>query len=64
MENVPSLTGGQYVVASEVVAPGRKNAGRWLIQLASLGLVTIVLVQILYEAGTISLGFENWRPVL
>jgi multiple sugar transport system permease protein len=64
MENVSSLAGGQYVVASEVVTPGRKNAGRWLIQLASLGLVAIVLAQILYEAGTISWGFENWRPVL
>src|SRR5262245_32231863 len=43
---------------------GRRNAGRWLILLASLSLVAIVLFQFLYDTGSTATGFDNWRPVL
>lgn len=51
------------VVASEI-AESRKTLGRALIILASLGLAVVLIVQILYAAEAISVGFENWRPAL
>jgi multiple sugar transport system permease protein len=62
MDNVSSLAGVD--VASPHIPAGRKTIGRWLIVLSSLGLLAVVLVQILDAAGTIAIGFENWRPVL
>src|SRR5262245_32751287 len=50
------------VVASEI-AESRKTLGRALIILASLGLAVVLIVQILYAAEAITVGFENWRPV-
>jgi multiple sugar transport system permease protein len=51
-------------VAFGHISPSRKNAGRALIGLASLLLLVVLLIQILYRAGSLSVGFENWRPVL
>jgi multiple sugar transport system permease protein len=45
------------------VAPGRRSAGRALIWLGSLGFVAVLLLQGLYDAGTVPFGFETWRPV-
>ncbi len=42
----------------------RRNAGRGLILAASLGLVLVALVQALYDAGFIEVGFATWRPLL
>lgn len=53
-----------YGLASHRITDGRKNLGRALIVLASLGLAAVLLIQALYAAGTIAAGFENWRPVL
>ncbi|MGF1626421.1 MAG: carbohydrate ABC transporter permease [Alphaproteobacteria bacterium] len=46
------------------IPAGRKALGRWLIILASLGLLAILVFQILYVSETIDGGFANWRPVL
>jgi len=51
------------VVASEI-GESRKTVGRALIILASLGLAAVLIVQILYAAEAITVGFENWRPAL
>ena len=51
-------------VAFGHISASRKNAGRALIALSSLLLVIVLLVQILYRAGSLSAGFDNWRPVL
>ena len=50
-------------VASHHISAGRRNAGRWLLILASLGFAAILLLQLLYDAGVIAVGFETWRPV-
>ena len=43
---------------------GSKNAGRWLIYGGSFGFAFLLLVQTLYAAGAIAVGFANWRPAL
>jgi multiple sugar transport system permease protein len=53
-----------YKVVSHAWWTGRKNLGRGLIVLGSLVLAAVLLVQFLHSTGTISSGFENWRPVL
>jgi len=52
-----------YKIATHI-EDNRRTIGRGLIVLASLGLAAVVLVQVLYAAGTIATGFGNWRPVL
>jgi len=42
----------------------RKNLGRVLVALASLGALLLLLVQILHATGTIAAGFTTWRPIL
>jgi multiple sugar transport system permease protein len=54
----------QIEVVSSEIADSRKALGRGLIILASLGLAAVLIVQVLYAAEAISVGFENWRPAL
>jgi multiple sugar transport system permease protein len=64
METSSTLAGDHRPqVASHHISAGRKNAGRWLLLLASLGFAAVFLFQVLYSAGVTSAGFENWRPV-
>lgn len=51
-------------VASHRILFSRKNAGRALIVLASLGLLLVLLIQILHAAGAMAAGFADWRPIL
>jgi multiple sugar transport system permease protein len=64
--STPALTEGDqlHVVTSDYMSPGRIRAGRVLAQLASLVLLATLIVQVLYQAELVSVGFENWRPVL
>jgi multiple sugar transport system permease protein len=50
-------------MAAPGVTPARRAAGRWLIVVASLALVAVTALQGAYDAGLVSFGFENWRPV-
>jgi multiple sugar transport system permease protein len=63
VESLP-LADRRSRAASRQRPAARQSAGRALIALASLGLATILLLQILYAIDAISFGFENWRPVL
>ncbi|MCP4624348.1 MAG: sugar ABC transporter permease [bacterium] len=62
----PSALDGQkhFKVGIEHISANRKRLGNGLILFASLFLVAVILVQILYRAETITVGFETWRPVL
>ena len=40
------------------------TGGRWLILVASIGFALLLLIQALHVAGTIAIGFDNWRPAL
>jgi multiple sugar transport system permease protein len=51
-------------VASHRILISRKNAGRVLVILASMGFVLVLLIQILHSAGAITTGFADWRPIL
>lgn len=65
MDNSSPLAVGQRSRrASDPALVSRRNAGRWLIVLASLGFAAVVLAQALYASGTTTAGFANWRPVL
>jgi multiple sugar transport system permease protein len=50
--------------ASQRILVGRKNAGRALVALASLGFLLLLLIQILHASGAIAAGFADWRPIL
>jgi multiple sugar transport system permease protein len=54
----------QIEVVSSEITESRKTLGRALIILASLALAAVLIVQVLYAAEAISVGFENWRPAL
>jgi multiple sugar transport system permease protein len=63
MADTSSLSGtGQVVIAG--ISDSRRRTGSNLIIAASALLAAVVLVQILDAAGALSLGLENWRPVL
>ena len=65
MENLSPLGGVQhYKVGIEHIPTYRKNLGRILISLASVGLMGILLLQILDKTEQIAIGFETWRPSL
>jgi multiple sugar transport system permease protein len=61
MADASSLPGsGQAVLAG--IPPGRRAAGRRLIQGASAFLLLLIVAQVLDAAGATRLGFESWRP--
>ena len=65
MQNAHTATSGLSIeISAPLISLARQRAGRGLIIAATLGLAAIILVQSLYAAGTITTGFENWRPVL
>ena len=65
MQNARTVTSGHPIeIGAPLISLARQRAGRGLIIGATLGLAVIILVQSLYAAGTITTGFENWRPVL
>ena len=53
-----------FKVGIEHIPVSRKRIGWALILLASLILVAVVLIQILYRTETIPVGFDTWRAVL
>ncbi|MFO1038666.1 MAG: sugar ABC transporter permease [Geminicoccaceae bacterium] len=60
-----SVAPGHEIAATfDHLSPERKRAGRLLIQVATAILAAVVLLQILYKAEVIGVGFETWQPVL
>ena len=53
-----------HKLASQRIPVSRKNAGRAIVVLASVGSLLVLLVQILRSTGTITAGFADWRPIL
>ena len=53
-----------HTVVSDHMSPRRILTGRLLIRFATLVLFAMAIVQALHQSDRISLGFENWRPVL
>ena len=51
-------------LASPPILISRKNAGRALVTLASLGFLFLLLIQILHSTGAVTNGFADWRPIL
>ena len=42
----------------------RKNLGRALVAVASVGALLLLLIQVLHATGTFAAGFTSWRPIL
>jgi multiple sugar transport system permease protein len=55
---------GRDVAVTALVPESRQRAGKLLLQVASIVMAAIVLLQILDAAGVVVIGFENWRPTL
>lgn len=53
-----------YQISSERVSAGRRNAGRWLLALATLGLVAVLVFEVMTTRGSISNLSANWRPMM
>ena len=49
---------------SDLIAPGRKRLGLALMAAATIGLLAVIALQILYKTEVTTLGFESWRPVV
>ena len=61
----PQPEGDQlHIVSAGGQSPARLLAGRAILIIASLGLATTLLAQILDKSGAIALGFVTWRPLL
>jgi multiple sugar transport system permease protein len=54
----------RHKIASQRILVSRKNAGRALVLVASLGSLLVLLIQILHASGAITAGFADWRPIL
>lgn len=50
--------------AADLIPPSRKRLGRALVAVATLGLLAIIAVQILYKSEVSTIGFETWQPVV
>ena len=65
LEYSSPLTGDRHVRARpRGSSADGTTAGRWLILVASIGFSLLLLIQALHVAGTIAIGFDNWRPAL
>ena len=65
MQNSSPLADGQHrKLASQRIVVSRKNAGRALVVVASLGSLLLLLIQILHSTGAVTAGFADWRPIL
>ena len=49
--------------ARSLGTPGRKRLGFALMAAATLGLLAVIALQILYKTEVDTIGFETWRPV-
>ena len=63
-QTLPTNAWPANAVPSDLIAPGRKRLGRVLMVVATLGLLAIIAVQILYKTEVDGFGFETWRPVV
>jgi len=61
---LPETAGKMHEPLSRALSEPGAPMGRALAWIASLGLAALVLWQVLYSAGVITVGFETWRPVL
>ena len=65
---MPSRAALSALASAEAVTAGvsqtRIQDGRRIIILASAGFAAVALIQVLFDGGLLSWGFENWRPVL
>jgi len=61
---LPGTAGKMHEPLSRALSEPGAPMGRALAWIASLGLAALVLWQVLYSAGVITVGFETWRPVL
>ena len=65
MANSSALDGQKHFkIGIEHIPVSRKRVGQGIILLASLILAAVFLIQVLYTADTITVGFETWRPIL
>ncbi|MER8391038.1 sugar ABC transporter permease [Mesorhizobium sp. M1340] len=51
-------------VPSDLISRSRKRLGWALMVAATLGLLAVITLQILYKSEVDTVGFENWRPVV
>lgn len=56
--------GKLHIVTSEIQSPRRKALGKGIVWGASFLFLLMGLLQTLDAMGTLSVGFENWRPTL
>lgn len=63
----PTSTANQWPAdadPSDLISPGRKRLGWALMAVATLGLLAVIVLEILYKTEADTIGFETWRPVV
>jgi multiple sugar transport system permease protein len=55
-------TGRDAVIA--VVSDQQQRQGKLLVRCATIGIIVLTCLQILFKLGWISFGFANWQPIL
>ncbi|CAH2399009.1 Binding-protein-dependent transport systems inner membrane component [Mesorhizobium ventifaucium] len=63
-QTLPTSAWPANAAPSDLISPGRKRLGRALMAAATLGLLAVIAVQILYKTEVDTIGFETWRPVV
>jgi multiple sugar transport system permease protein len=58
------VDGGKLEALQTHYSEGGVALGRWLFRLASAALIVVAALQILNAAGTVDVGFTDWRPLL
>ena len=48
----------------DLIPASRKRLGRFIMIIATLGLLAALILQSLYKYGATTVGFENWQPLI
>lgn len=60
----PATASPEIDIPPDLISPARRMAGRALVWGFTVLLLALGLVELLHTSGHISVGFDNWRPIL
>jgi multiple sugar transport system permease protein len=53
-----------HTVTADNISDSRKRLGKLIVWSTALCCMMLALLQTMYQAGRIGIGFETWRPIL
>jgi multiple sugar transport system permease protein len=63
-ETIPTAAWPANADPSDLISPARRRLGLGIMAAATLALLAVILIQSLYKAEVVAIGFETWRPIV